>query len=214
MAKYDAICNEILDPILGPDIGKSSDGDGRRRKLMLNQSSDVNEGQRYKPVPIDEGFLFSANITQNSEGEFVINNLSDQDYIHNHKKLDNQLDYVSKDLKLGNYPVHRNFLRLVCETFLRHEHGLRSNDVNKTDRQNWAAAQRTCFPSVRLCLQHIIDGQNEKDVHPYQNSVYLKYNVFFDEVYCNHTEKVYFKYTISILGVYFNPCGQIAWSIL
>ena len=49
---------------------------------------------------------------------------------------------------------------------------------------------------------------------PYQNSVYLKYNVFFDEVYCNHTEKVYFKYTISILGVYFNPCGQIAWSIL
>ena len=51
-------------------------------------------------------------------------------------------------------------------------------------------------------------------VCPYQNSVYLKYNVFFDEVYCNHTEKVYFKYTISILGVYFNPCGQIAWSIL
>ena len=163
--KYDAICNEILDPILGPDIGKSSDGDGRRRKLMLNQSSDFNEGQRYKPVPIDEGFLFSANTTQNSEGEFVINNLSDQDYIHNHKKLDNQLDYVSKDLKLGNYPVHRNFLRLVCETFSRHEHGLRSNDVNKTDRQNWAAAQRTCFPSVRLCLQHIIDGQNEKDAH-------------------------------------------------
>ena len=50
--------------------------------------------------------------------------------------------------------------------------------------------------------------------NPYQNSVYLKYNVFFDEVYCNHTEKVYFKYTISILGVYFNPCGQIPWSIL
>ena len=49
---------------------------------------------------------------------------------------------------------------------------------------------------------------------PYQNSVYLKYNVFFDEVYCNHTEKVYFKYTISILGVYFNQSGQIAWSIL
>ena len=50
----------------------------------------------------------------------------------------------------------------------------------------------------------------EKEQLPYQNSVYLKYNVFFDEVYCNHTEKVYFKYTISILGVYFNPCGQIA----
>ena len=48
----------------------------------------------------------------------------------------------------------------------------------------------------------------------YQNSVYLKYNVFFDGVYCNHTEKVYFMYTISILGVYFNPSGQIARSIL
>ena len=39
--------------------------------------------------------------------------------------------------------------------------------------------------------------------YPYQNSVYLKYNVFFDEVYCNHTEKVYFKYT-----------NQYTWSIL
>ena len=35
---------------------------------------------------------------------------------------------------------------------------------------------------------------------PYQNSVYLKYSVFFDEVYCSHTEKVYLEYISIHLG--------------
>ena len=50
--------------------------------------------------------------------------------------------------------------------------------------------------------------------NPYQNSVYLKYNVFF-EVYCNHTEKVYLEYTSihvgKLHGVYFKY--YIFWTI-
>ena len=74
----------------------------------------------------------------------------------------------------------------MCETFSRHEHGLRSNDVNKTDRQNWAAAQRTCFPSVRLGLQHIIDGQTEKDAHDPMSLgllTYLKIVLYYMEIF-------------------------------
>lgn len=61
--------------------------------------------------------------------------------------------------------MHRNFLRLVRDTFSKHDHNLRDSDVNKKDRQNWAAAQRTCFPSVRQCLERITSGNNDKSIH-------------------------------------------------
>ena len=125
-----SLCSKILDPILGPDLGKSSDGDTRRRKLMLNQSSDAIAGQRFKPVPVEDGFVFSACITVIND-EVLINNLLDQDHIHNHKKLDNQLDYVARDLRLGNYPVHRNYLGLVSKVFPRNIHGLREADITR-----------------------------------------------------------------------------------
>ena len=160
---YDSLCSEILDPILGPDLGKSSDGDTRRRKLMLNQSSDANAGQRFKPVPVEDGFLFSVCTTVIND-EVLINSLSDQDYIHNHKELDNQLDYVARDLRLEAYPVHRNHLRLVSNVFPRNIHGLREADINQNDRQNWASAQRTCFPSVRSCLYRIVTRDNARDI--------------------------------------------------
>ena len=60
--------------------------------------------------------------------------------------------------------MHRNYLRLVYSTFSPHEHGLRKNDVEKKDRQNWAAAQRTTFPMVRKCLEKIISGDNSQNV--------------------------------------------------
>ena len=37
--------------------------------------------------------------------------------------------------------------------------------MNKKDRQNWAAAQRTCFPSVRKCLEKIATRDNEKNMY-------------------------------------------------
>ena len=47
---------------------------------------------------------------------------------------------------MGQYPVHRNFLRQVLDVFHPHEHGLRLEDVNKRDVQNLASCQRTAFP--------------------------------------------------------------------
>ena len=75
----------ILDPVLGPGVGKRLDGDARQRKLMLLQLCDHTSGKRYKPISADEGFLFSAAHLEDRGSESVINNLSDQDYIHNHK---------------------------------------------------------------------------------------------------------------------------------
>ena len=63
---------------------------------MLKQSSDEDSGKRFKPVPIDKGFLFSAAESSISGGR-IVNCLSDQD---------NQLDYTP-----------RNYIRLVAEVF-------------------------------------------------------------------------------------------------
>ena len=63
--------------------GHSSDGDSRRRNLMLTYRGE-------------EG-LPTANFTITSDGS----NLTDQDYVHNIKKLANPLDHASKDLRIG-----------------------------------------------------------------------------------------------------------------
>ena len=122
---YDLLSKEFLDPVLGPGIGNGSEGDSIRRKLFLAQSSDANNGQRFKLVSISEGFLFSAKLEVDEENELHLQNLSDSDFIHSHKKLDNHLDYVSRDLWPGLYPAHCNDIRAVLEHFSPHEHGFR-----------------------------------------------------------------------------------------
>ena len=64
---FDALTGQHLDPILGPAVGKSSDGDSRRRKFHLAQSSDQMNGERFKPISIEDSFLLSAR----REGELV-----------------------------------------------------------------------------------------------------------------------------------------------
>ena len=51
----DALCESILDLVLGPGIGHACDGDSRRRKLMLNQLIGVVD--RYHPIPVELGLL-------------------------------------------------------------------------------------------------------------------------------------------------------------
>eukprot|EP00112_Aurelia_sp_Birch-Aquarium-sp1_P017422 Seg404.2 transcript_id=Seg404.2/GoldUCD/mRNA.D3Y31 product="hypothetical protein" protein_id=Seg404.2/GoldUCD/D3Y31 len=67
--RYDEFCRDLLDPVLGPDMGKGSDGDYRRRKLFLAPSSDANSDIRYKTVPLSESFIVSGKLEQNSFGE-------------------------------------------------------------------------------------------------------------------------------------------------
>ena len=47
------------------------------------------------------------------ENGYVIRDLCDQDYIHNHKKLLNPLEHASRVLMMGNFLVHMNHLKLV-----------------------------------------------------------------------------------------------------
>ncbi len=212
---YDEFCREILDPVLGPDMGKGSDGDSRRRKLFLAQSSDANSDKRYKPVPVSEGFVFSGKLEQNALGE-ELKNLSDSDYIHNHKKLDNHLDYVSRDLRIGRYSAHRNDIRSVFKNFSRHEHGLRDEDVNKKDRQNWASAQRTAFPKVRVCLQQLAEGANTQRDPSVQGTIaYLELVYCYMEIFVSLEASLYdrIKYAgkvVSFLGIWRNFVSRSA----
>ena len=189
---YDLLCKEFLDPFLGPGIGNSSDGDSRQRKLFLAQSSDANNGQRFKPVPISEGFLFIGKLEMDEGNELQVRNLSDSDFIQN-QKLDNHLDYVSRDLRPGLYPAHRN-IRAVLEHFSPHEHGLRDNDVNKRDQQNWASARRTTFPKVRRCLEDLIEGQNANGIRDPTlrgTSIYLELVFYYMEIFISLEASLY-----------------------
>lgn len=40
-----------LEPVIGPLIGNSSDGDSRRRKIMLQLAGNDAEGNRFRPIP-------------------------------------------------------------------------------------------------------------------------------------------------------------------
>lgn len=148
-----------LEPVIGPLIGNSSDGDSRRRKLMLQLAGIDAAGNRFQPIPADLGFVFSCRKEGAENGQYIIRDLCDQDYIHNHKKLLNPLDHASRVLMLGDYMVHMNHIKRVYDVFPPTKHGLGANDVNRRDQQNWRSVQKLSFPKVRNCLMKLIDGR-------------------------------------------------------
>lgn len=123
----DALCESILDPVLGPGIGHASDGDSRRRKLMLNQSIGVVD--QYRPIPLELGFIMSARIEVTAAGKRLLKDVYDQDCIHNDKKILNPLDHPTRILQLGRYTAHMNHLRLVMTTFPPCTHDMHADDV-------------------------------------------------------------------------------------
>jgi hypothetical protein len=62
--------------------------------------------------------------------------LHDQDYIHNGKKLINPLDFSVKTLHLGGDMVMYGHIGLVYQQYTFDKHGLKLEDVERTDRQN------------------------------------------------------------------------------
>ena len=87
---------ETLEEEFGPLIGNSSDGDSRRRKLMV-QLMTKDETESFRPISEKSGFTFAA-VKEQVGDHNVIRSLGDQDPIHNHKKLVNHLDHVSRSL--------------------------------------------------------------------------------------------------------------------
>ena len=146
-----------LKEIVGPLIGHISDGDSQRRKVMVQLATST-VGDRFEPISRDHGFVFSCG-KQVTETGYVIHDLCDQDYIHNHKKLLNPLNHANGVLMMGNYLVHMNHIQLVYDVLPIFAHGLGLGDINRRDRQNWRSAQKLTFPKVRHCLQELIDGR-------------------------------------------------------
>jgi hypothetical protein len=163
--------------------GHASDGDARRRKLQLEDFRRSSDDKYTLAAP---GFLYAAHRRQSGEvaacvcvsyacvchcrGHMqltlshvhprtagAVRDIHSQDSIHNGKKLMNALDSASRALTLGNYTAHMNHVHLVFEKFGVSQHGLRANDVHRTDRQNWAACERLAMRRVQAALQVLID---------------------------------------------------------
>ena len=151
--------------VLGPLVGHASDGDSRRRKFHL-ANSFTSEGLRYQ---IDnENFTMSAAMKKSGDKVYV-SGLSDQDFIHNSKKLVNHLMHPSRIMYLGKNICHVNHLQLLMdhEEIARLDHGLQQPDIDRRDRMNWESAQCLLFPKVRECLQKIQSGA----VQPQENVI-------------------------------------------
>ena len=179
----DTLCESILDPVLGPGIGYASDGDSRWRKLMLNQPVGVVD--RYRPVPVDLGFIMSTRIEVTAAGKKLLKDLYDQDCIHNDKKILNPLDHPTRILQLGRYSAHMNHLSLVMATFAPCTHGLHADDLARKDRQKWEVVQPLKFLSVQTSLLDIANANNgvTKDVSVYGTLAFLYVAWHYTEIF-------------------------------
>lgn len=101
----------------------------------------------------------------------AVHGIHSQDSIHNGKKLMNPMDSAVRVLALGNYMAHMSHVRAVFEKLPFVQHGLRANDIDRTDRQNWAACQRLAFRRVRACLTTLA---SEHDMPTHGTSAYLE----------------------------------------
>jgi len=145
-----AMWKQIYLHSVGPILGHASDGDSRRRKLMLEDYTGRGSQGRLLS-PLWEGWPLTHSMETVEDMEFA-SGLHDQDYIHNTKKLVNPLDSVAKTLKMGSKMVNISHLVMVSEQFQSHEHGMTLEDIKRIDRQNWASAQRLCSRKVIRCL--------------------------------------------------------------
>ena len=187
-AQWDLISSQYkkwLEHIIGPLIGHSSDGDARRRKLMVNDLTGAT-GNRFPPIPLEKGLIYSTEKIEHDDGSYSLKGLGDQDAYHQLKKFINVLYLPSRVMTLGtNHFIHINHLQLVFGRFNRFQHGLSNIHLQRKDRQNVRIAQEVCFIQVILCLQKIIEGD---DNHAPDESVtgtmcYLKVAWMYNEMF-------------------------------
>ena len=88
--------------------------------------------------------------------------LHDQDWIHNGKKLINPLDSPVKTLQLGEDGAFHTHLGMIYNKYSFDQHGLKLEDVQQKDRQNWASAQRMCQRKTQDCL---VAMRNSPEAH-------------------------------------------------
>eukprot|EP00112_Aurelia_sp_Birch-Aquarium-sp1_P010292 Seg2203.8 transcript_id=Seg2203.8/GoldUCD/mRNA.D3Y31 product="hypothetical protein" protein_id=Seg2203.8/GoldUCD/D3Y31 len=177
------IYNEhLLEIFKAPLVAKASDGDSRRRKAM-EMSAKSNDGERFTIG--SQNFTLSGRIERDAHGVICSLNIMNQDYIHNGKKLTYPLDHATRRLCLGGHTAHISHLELAHERFSSHEHGLRIEDIKRTDRQNWGSAQRLFFSRVRECLKKIENGESGRKEDVKGTTVYLDLCHMYVEIFCS-----------------------------
>jgi hypothetical protein len=128
----DKLWRKHCEQSVGPIIGHTSNGDSKRRQLMLADFTSTS-GNRFR---IEwEGWQLSAKLHEGNR----VTGLHDQDFIHNGKKLVNPLDSPVKTMQLGEDVCCLEHIGHVYNKFTFNQHGLRLEDVKRTDRQNWAS---------------------------------------------------------------------------
>lgn len=154
-----------------PLASKASDGDSRRRKVMEMKCNSA-DGERFT---LDhQNFSLSGLAERLPDGRIAAPHIMNQDYMHNGKKLTYPLDHAFRRLSLGGHIVHINHLWLVHDRFSIQEHGLRIEDLEREDRQNWASAQRMFFPQVQECLRKIEQGVQGRAEDVKGTRIYLR----------------------------------------
>ena len=133
-------------------VGHGSDGDSRRRSLMLydytRRPLPVNHVELTLDVP---GFTMSASLILTADGKLLeAHGLHSQDPNHNGKKQISPLDKSSKELRIGSFLVTMAHVWLLLATDF--DHGLQHNDVARTDRQDMGAVIRLEEPRVYRAL--------------------------------------------------------------
>jgi hypothetical protein len=111
-------------PEVGVLIGHASDGDSKRRKLMLES---ISRGKAGLKTP---SFTMKAEVK--ADGNCLLMN---QDVIHGGKKARNSLLSPSKNLFWGKHLATKNHLVLVLRNFDKDAHGLNETDMDVRDKQ-------------------------------------------------------------------------------
>jgi len=152
--------NKHLLDVIGPMLGRSSDGDSRRRLAFMMSSLRVPQSLAERFTINAEGFTFSGQMTANGPMLSM-----DSDYIHNVKKLINVLVSCVRSIRIGTsiarrshrmevgiYELNLGVLEIVRTNFTKSEHGLVKLDL---ERKGYAAMD---FPSaLRLFAPKMLD---------------------------------------------------------
>src|SRR5450759_4435948 len=136
---------------VGPLLGHASDGDARRRKLMI--ADYTGQGIIGRRQNLEWGGWVLSHSVHTMDGFTYAYGLHDQDYIHNDKKLVNPLDSVTRTLQMGTGVAELGHLVTISTLYDIKDHKLNAEDTKRTDRQNWASAQRLSSRKVTSTLK-------------------------------------------------------------
>ena len=74
---------------------------------------------------------------------------------------------------------------LIYNKFTFDQHGIKLEDVNKTNRQNWASAQPLCQEKVRNCLRLLRTSRDVHQERTLDTKTYLEVFANYIDIFCS-----------------------------